>query len=132
MFEKFNFSFEQIKKFHQAASRDFGIIELKSAPEIIFVICYQIIIKQAIAVCAKNNLRVKSRVGHHRDLINKLAIFLNDKEIEIVADKMRQKRNRDLYDGGLPTSRKEADYYWYFCQNLLKRVDDYLFPDKLI
>ena len=44
MFEKFNFSFEQIKKFHQAASRDFGIIELKSAPEIIFVICYQIII----------------------------------------------------------------------------------------
>lgn len=132
MFEKFNFSLAQVNKYHQAAVRDFSIIKLNSAPEIIFVICYQVIIKEAVAICAKNNLRVKSRTGHHRALINKLATLLQDKEIEAVADKMRAKRNRDLYDGGLPTSRKEADYYWHFCQDLIKRVDDYLFPNKLI
>lgn len=54
MFEKFNFSLAQINKYHQAAVRDFSIIKLNSAPEIIFVICYQVIIKEAVAICAKN------------------------------------------------------------------------------
>ncbi len=132
MFEKFEFSLAQINKYHQAAVRDFSIIKLNSAPEIIFIVCYQIIIKEAVAICAKNNLRVKSRTGHHRALINKLATFLQDKEIEVIADKMRSKRNRDLYDGGLPTSRKEADHYWHFCQGLINRVDEYLLSKQII
>jgi len=132
MFEKFTFSLEQIKKYHQAVSKDFALLDKKNPPEVIFLLCYNIIIKSAVAVCAKNNLRVKSKAGHHIELISKLAEFLNDSEIEIVANKMRKKRNRDLYDGGIPTSAKEGKYYLQFCHNLVEKLDNYLFPDKLI
>jgi hypothetical protein len=36
---------------------------------------------------------------------------LKDPEIEILANEMRSKRNRDLYDGGILISEKEAKEY---------------------
>jgi len=132
MFEKFDYSPIQIKRYYQAAVKDLQLVILAGAPEIVFYLAYNIIIKVAMAVCAKNNLRVKSRTGHHIELIGKLAEYLADQEIEDVANKMRTKRNRDLYDGGVLTSEKEADFYISFCQNLIKRVDAYLSPDKLL
>jgi hypothetical protein len=132
MFEQFDYSPVQIKKYYQAATRDLQLVILAGAPEIVFYLAYNIIIKTAMAVCAKNNLRVKSRAGHHIELIRKLAEYLADPEIEDVASKMRSKRNRDLYDGGVITSEKEADFYIHFCQKLIKSTDSYLFPDKLL
>ncbi|MDP2944145.1 MAG: hypothetical protein Q8N57_01055 [bacterium] len=132
MFEKFIFSLEQIKRYYQAAARDFSMLDKKIPPEIAFYLCYNIIIKVAMAVCAKNNIRVKSRIGHHIELIGKLAEFLDEPETEVTANKIRTKRNRDLYDGGMLTSQKEADFYLQFCRNLMKKTDNYLFPDKLI
>ena len=49
-----------------------------------FYICYNVIVKTAMAVCAKNNLRVKSRAGHHTELISKLAEYLEDPELRIL------------------------------------------------
>lgn len=132
MFEKFDYLPAQIKKYYQAAARDLQLAISAGAPEIVFYLSYNIIIKTAMAVCAKNNLRVKSRSGHHIELIGKLAEYLDDQEIEDIAGKMRTKRNRDLYDGGVITSEKEADFYICFCQKLVKNADSYLFPDKLL
>lgn len=36
---------------------------------------------------------------------------MNDPEVEILANEMRSKRNRDLYDGGILISEKEAKEY---------------------
>ena len=132
MFEKFDFKLEQIQRYFGAAVKDFRLLEKEKAPELSFYLCFNVIIKVAMAVCAKNKLRVKSRAGHHIELIAKLAEFLEDPEIEKVAGKIRTKRNRDLYDGGVPTSKKEAEAYLKFCRNLIKKADGYLFPDKLI
>ena len=85
-----------------------------------------------MAVCAKNNLRVKSRAGHHVELIEKLAEYLKDEKIEDTASKMRMKRNRDLYDGGTSTSGKEAAFYLNFCRKLVADADAYIFPNKLL
>jgi hypothetical protein len=131
MFEKFNFSHQQIIKYFQAAIKDLSLAKSAKEPEIIFYVSYNIIIKTAMAVCAKNQLRVKSRMGHHQELIAKLAEYLQDSEIEILAGKMRIKRNRDLYEGGTITSQKEADFYLSFCKKLITKADAYLFPDKL-
>lgn len=132
MFEKFNYSSAQINKYYQAAVKDLRLAVSAAVPELVFYVCYNVIVKTAMAVCAKNNLRVKSRTGHHVELIGKLADCLKDPEIEDVAGKMRIKRNRDLYDGGVATSEKEADFYLSFCRQLIKKVDFYLFPDKLL
>lgn len=131
MFEKFNFTSEQIRRYYQAAAKDLRLAKSANAPEVVFYICYNIIIKTAMAVCAKNNLRVKSRAGHHIELIGKLAGCLRDPEIEEVAGKMRNKRNRDLYDGGTITSEKEAKFYLSFCGELINKADNYLFQNKL-
>jgi len=132
MFENFSYSAEQIKKYYQAAVKDLRLIAKEKAPEIIFYVSYNVLIKAAMAVTAKNNLRVKSRAGHHIELIHKLAEILRDSEIEDAASRMRSKRNHDLYDGGAAISRKEADFYLSFCKNLMKQVDSYLFPNKLL
>jgi len=132
MFEKFEYSSEQVNKYYQAAAKDLRLALKAEAPELVFYACYNIIVKTAMAVCAKNNLRVKSRAGHHIELIAKLADFLKDPEIESIAGKMRIKRNRDLYDGGVATSGKEASYYLDFCKKLIKNTSSYLSPDKLL
>ena len=132
MFENFNYLPTQIKKYFQAAVNDLRLAKIANAPELVFYTSYNIIVKTAMAVCAKNNLRVKSRTGHHVELISKLAEYLNDLEIEDVANKMRTKRNRDLYDGGTTTSEKEAKFYLLFCEKLVEKADSYLFPNKLL
>lgn len=132
MFEKFEYQESQVKRYLGAASKDLNLALKASAPELAFYACYNIIIKTGMAVCAHNNLRIKSRKGHHIKLIEKLAELLKDENVEIVANKMRSKRNRDLYAGGVMVSQREVDYYLKFCQSLLKKVDDYIFPDKLL
>ena len=131
MFESFNFTPEQIKKFFQAACKDLRLANNAVAPEVVFYISYNVVVKTAMAVCAKNNLRVKSRTGHHVELIAKLAEYLGDTEIEDIANKMRTKRNKDLYAGGTATSEKEANFYLIFCKRLINEAEKYLFPNKL-
>lgn len=133
MFEKFSFSFKQIENYYRGATRDFNMLRKgKYEPEIIFFFSYNVVIKISIAVCAKRSLRIKSKTGHHVALISKLAEILDDEDIVAMAGKMRMKRNKDLYSGGLPISKKEADFYFDFCKDLIKKAESFLFQDKLI
>jgi hypothetical protein len=75
MFEKFHFSKRQIRKYYQSAIRDLKIASNSKIPEVIFRFSYDALVKLAIAVCAKNGLRVKARKGHHIELI-KNSLFI--------------------------------------------------------
>ena len=132
MFEEFKFSSEQIKRYYQAAAKDLRLASLANEPELAFYACYNIVVKAAMAVCARQGKRVKSRTGHHLELITALAEALKDDDILITANKMRSKRNRDLYEGGAIISEREVEFYFSFCRDLLKKVDDYLFPGKML
>lgn len=132
MFEKFNFSVEQIKKYFKQAWRERQIASESNIIEIRFVFSYEALLKIAITVCAKNNLKVSSSRGHHFELINKLAFFLKDDNIKQVGNEMRSKRNRGLYSAGDTVSQKEADFYLDFCQKTIKKADSYLFPGKML
>jgi len=123
MFEKFHFSRKQIEKYHSSAKRDLKIASEASVSEVRFRFCYDALLKLAITVCAENGLRVKSRRGHHIELIKKLAFFLNDSEVEILADEMRSKRNWDLYGGGIIISSKEADAYLSWVKKIFHRAE---------
>ena len=126
MFEKFEFTRSQIDKFFAAAERDLGIAGKNDTPEVKFRFSYDALLKLAIAVCATGNLRVKARAGHHVDLIKKLAQYLGDKEIEVLADDMRAKRNWDLYGGGIMISAKDAESYYGWTKKVFKKGDSYL------
>lgn len=132
MFEKFSFTDQQVKRFYLKAIRDFELAKGVKEVEIIFVFTYEAMLKVAIAVCAKNNLRVKARRGHHIELLDKMAEILKDADIGQISNGMRSKRNRGLYSAGDMVSRKEAEYYRKFVEQILKKADTYLFPNKLL
>lgn len=127
MFEKFNFTSRQIDNYYKAASRNFRIARDSAIPEVTFTFSYESLIKLAIAVCAKNGLRVKARVGHHIELLKKLAKFMDDKGVFKVGDKMRRKRNLDLYGGGILMSEKEAKEYNDWLKTVFLKAETYLF-----
>jgi hypothetical protein len=131
MFKQFSFSKNQIEKYYKSALRDFSLSRSDN-PEIIFVFSYNCLLKLAITVCAKNNLRIQPRLGHHVALIEKMSELLDNQDIALIADDMRSKRNKDLYDGGVIISLKEAKLYHEFVANLIKQVEKYLGKPKLI
>ncbi|MEK7173246.1 MAG: hypothetical protein AAB723_02085 [Patescibacteria group bacterium] len=126
MFEKFSFSAKQIENYYKSALRDFGIASRSDIEEVAFRFCYDSLLKLAMAICAANGLRVKSQQGHHWELIQKLADYLQDKDIELLLNEMRGKRNWDLYGGGVLISEKEAKEYILFAKNIFKKADEYL------
>lgn len=127
MFEKFNFSARQISNYFNAALRDFRIASSSAIPEVIFMFSYDSLIKLAIAVCAKNGLRVKARAGHHIELLKKLSEFIDFKAVEIIGNKMRHKRNMDLYGGGVLISEKETKEYKDWLKTVFLKAETYLF-----
>jgi len=126
MFEKFRFSRKQIEKYYKSAGRDLRIATEADVPEVRFRFCYDALLKLAMVVCAENGLRVKSRRGHYVELIRKLAFFLKDSEIEILADEMRSKRNWDLYGDGIIISQKEAKEYLDWTKKVFLKAEAFI------
>ncbi len=130
MFRKQEFTDRQVKNYFNSALKDFKIASDSDIPEIIFRFTYDSLLKTAIAVCAKNNLRVKSRAGHHIDLIKKLSEYLRDKDIFVIGNEMRKKRNFDLYSGGAAVSKKESLEYRVWAKKIIAQAEGYLFAGQ--
>ncbi len=123
MFEKFSFSEKQLNQYYKSAKKDLKIAASSNIPEVSFRFSYDALIKLAITICSIKGLRVKSRRGHHIELIKKLSFYLNDTEIEILANEMRSKRNWDLYGGGVIISGKEIQEYIRWIKKIFERAD---------
>ncbi len=130
MFEKFKFQQRQINIYFRSATHSFKIASDSNVSEVIFKFCYDALIKLSIAVCAKNNLRVKARQGHHIELLAKLAELLDNKDIEAIGNEMRKKRNLDLYAGGILISKKEAGEYQDWLKTILELGEEYLYGKR--
>lgn len=125
MFEKFKFTNRQIKNYYNSSLRDYKIASESQVPEVVFKFCYDALLKLAIAVCAKNNLRVKSRKGHHIELLKKFSEIIKDEDIIVIGNEMRSKRNMDLYSGGVLISDKESQEYLGWVKDIFEKVDFY-------
>lgn len=127
MLEKFSFTERQISQYYRSALKDFKIARGLDIPEVIFKFSYDALLKLSIAVCAYNGLRVKSRQGHHVELINKLSKLFGDEEIEIIGNEIRAKRNKDLYGGGVIISAKEAAEFLKWTGKIFEKAEYYLY-----
>lgn len=126
MFREQEFTDRQIENYFKSAIKDYKIVHDSDIPEIVFKFSYDSLLKIAIAVCAKNNLRVKSRIGHHIDLVKKLSEYLGDEDIFTVGNEMRKKRNFDLYGGGVLITKKEASNYKEWLKKIILQAEEYL------
>ena len=130
MFEKFHFTQNQIERHYRSALKDLSIASKSDIPEVSFRFCYDAIIKLAITICAHNDLRVKARTGHHIGLIQKLADCLKEKEVILIANDMRTKRNRDLYGDGFLIGEREIKDYVKWTRKIFELAEPYLKKNK--
>lgn len=79
-----------------------------------------------ITLVAFSGYKIKSRTGHHIKILEKLSQIVGNKDIEIIGNKMRKKRNLDLYEGGIIISSKEAMAYLNFVKEVINKAEKYL------
>lgn len=125
-FIRHQFKLSQLKAYFTSAKKDLKIAFDIENPDVRFRFAYDALIKLAITISAYKNLRVKSRAGHHIELIEKLARILGDKKIIRHGNEMRIKRNKNIYDGGVFVSQKEADYYVGLVREIFVLAEEYI------
>jgi len=125
-FQKKNFEDKAISRYFRNAIRDLQIALKGEEPEVIFNFSYSALIKTGITLIAASGRKVRSRKGHHIKILEKLSQILNNKDIEMIGDRMRKKRNLDLYDGGIIVDLKEAKQYLNFVKEVINKAEGHL------
>lgn len=125
-FQKQNFNPRAIKKYNQAIIDDLRIADSSSEPRVIFEFSYSALIKMGMKIIALLGYKVKTREGHHIKIIEAMSKILNNQDIEIIGNKMRQKRNIGLYEGYAIIDKREADQCLNFIKETVRKVEKYL------
>ncbi|MEI6498928.1 MAG: hypothetical protein WCO23_03120 [bacterium] len=121
-FQKLKFTDEQISQFYHSSLHDLKIAKEISIPDVIFKFSYDALIKIGIALIASKNYKVRSNAGHHIKIIEKLATILQDNDINLLGNKMRQDRNSNLYDGSYFVSEKDSKEYLQFVKKVFNQA----------
>lgn len=129
-FQKNKFDGKTIVKYLDNASGTFKIAIQNKEPEVIFKFSYDALVKTGITLIAFYGYRVKSRKGHHVKILEKLSQILVNKDIAIIGDKMRKKRNLDLYEGGVIIGTKEAKQYLDFVEKVIQKAEEFIKNQK--
>ena len=125
-FQKRKFESRIIKRYFNNALKDFKIASKDRFPEVVFDFSYKALIKIGITLIAFQGYKSKSTTGHHVKIIEKLSQILKDENIKIIGDKMRKKRNLDLYTDGIIISQKETKEYLKFIKEVINKMEKYL------
>jgi len=126
-FQKFRFGPNQADKYLKAAWRDLKISRQSNVAEVQFQFSYNALIKLGIAVISNFGYKIRSKSGHHMKILEKTALILNEKDIYSIGNRMRKKRNTDLYDGGIMISKKETGEYLDWVAEVFKKAEAHLF-----
>lgn len=122
-FQKITFSQEQIRQFVDSASKDIKIASDSDVPEVVFKFSYDAF-KIGLAAIADRGYKVRSQAGPHIKIIEKLSQIIEDEDVIILGNRMRQERNADLYLGGSDISEKESQAYLDFVQKVVFRIQN--------
>jgi hypothetical protein len=121
-FQKLAFSRQAIGRFFKSAARDLKIAEESVIPEVIFKFSYDALIKLGIALIAEKGYKVRSAAGHHIKILEGLSRILEDEDIVVLGDKMRQERNLNLYEGGFFAGEKDSREYLVFVKQVFQKA----------
>lgn len=122
-FQKLHFEKTQIDQFSRSALHDLQIAEGSDIPGVVFKFGYDALMKLGIVLIAKMGYKVRSAVGHHVKILEKLSQILKDEDILVLDNKMRQDRNANLYDGGFFVGEKDSREYLEFVKDVFKKAD---------
>ena len=121
-FQKIKFSPEQIQQYLYSAEHDLKIAESSDISDVIFKFSYDALLKIGIFLIAKAGYKVRSKSGHHFIILEKLSQILEDENISVLGNKMRQDRNVALYSGGYSVSQKQSLEYMAFVRSVFEKA----------
>lgn len=121
-FQKRSFTPSQIGQYMNSALEDLEIAQENSRSKVKFNYSYQALIKSGIALLAVYGVKVKSRIGHHVKIIEKMGEILKNETIEEIGNAMRRKRNVDLYGVGTFLSDSETKEYYSFVKRIVTGI----------
>ncbi|MBI1909046.1 MAG: hypothetical protein HYS22_02625 [Deltaproteobacteria bacterium] len=121
-FQKFNFQDQQVKRYWENALKDLGIAKKDPILEVKFTYSYQALIKTAITLLAKHQVKVRSVPGHHVRLLEYLSELLKEPKVLAVGNVMRSKRNIDLYGEGEMVTEKEVEDCLAFVSEIVEKA----------
>lgn len=125
-FVKFKFTKNQIEKNLNNALKDLDIAKKDKILEVKFNYTYTALIKAGPTLLNFYHVKIKSVLGHHIKIIEKMAEILKDNAISDIGNIMHSKRNLDFYNGGIEVTEKECSEYIKFVEKILIKVKDIL------
>lgn len=121
-FQKLAFKEKQIDQFLLSALHDLKIAEESDIPDVIFKFSYDALMKLGIMLIAQKGYKVRSIASHHVKILEKLSQIIQDEDILVLGNKMRQERNDNLYAGGFFVGEKDSFEYLKFVKNAFKKA----------
>ncbi len=122
-FQELAFKNEQIKLLTKSALHDLKIAEESDIADVVFKFSYDALIKLGIVLIAKRGYKVRSTIGHHIKILEKLSQILEEEDILMLGNKMRQERNVNLYEGGFFVAEKHSYEYLEFVKGIFKKAE---------
>jgi len=123
-FQKIEFSKKEIEQFIVSAKRDLKIALDSDILEVVFKFSYDALIKIGIILIAGEGYKIRSQAGHHIKILEKLSQILNDEDVMVFGNKMRQDRNLGLYGGGHFISEKDSLEYIKFVKSVFEKAKE--------
>jgi len=122
-FQKLAFKKEQIEQFLQSALHDLKIAEESDIPDVVFKFGYDALMKLGIALINREGYKIRSVSGHHIKILEKMSRILEEEDVLVLGNKMRQERNSNLYDGGFFVGDKDSREYLEFVKKMFKKSE---------
>ena len=120
-FQKIKFSKKQLVDFFNNAENDLKNAKKTDIPEVVFMLCYNSVVKLGIYIIAKKGYKVRSIPGHHYQILKSLGKITGLKSEIDFLQKVRQKRNIDMYEGGTIISKKESNDLLKITKTIFKK-----------
>jgi hypothetical protein len=79
-------------------------------------------IKSGIALIAKRGYKIRSAIVASCKILEKVSKLLDNEDILVLGNKMRQERNTNLYDVGFFVGEKDSLEYLNFVKGIFKQA----------
>ena len=113
----------QLGQYLRSAENDLHIAQNSNIPEVIFKFSYDAFIKVGITLIARQGYKVRSMVGHHVKIIEKVSQLLRNEDVAVYGNNMRKMRNIDLYDGGAFITERDSKAFLTFVRGIFNQVE---------
>ena len=122
-FQHTAFEKPQIEQFFKKAKKNLEIAKDSKHNEVVLHFCYNSIIQLGISMIAEKGYKIRGIPGYHVKLLETMANLLDCRDEIDYLQKIRHKRNIDMYEGGSALTDKQSVDLLHMTESLFKKYN---------